>query len=93
MGVPLGVVDGYPFDVVMRDIGPGETIVIYTDGVSEAMNAKGDLYGTDRLRTLVKSESGDTQKLGTVIRADVRKHAGGHPQNDDITLMVFGRNA
>ena len=93
VGVPLGVVDGYPFDVVMRDIGPGETVVIYTDGVSEAMNAKGDLYGTDRLRTLVKSESGDTQKLGTVIRADVRKHAGGHPQNDDITLMVFGRNA
>ena len=93
VGVPLGVVDGYPFDVAMREIGPGETVVIYTDGVSEAMNAAGDLYGTDRLRTLVKNESGDTQKLGTVIRADVRKHAGGHPQNDDITLMVFGRNA
>jgi phosphoserine phosphatase RsbU/P len=93
IGVPLGVVDGFPFDVAMREIGPGETVVIYTDGVSEAMNAKGDLYGTDRLRTLVKGESGDTQKLGTVIRGDVRKHAGGHPQNDDITLMVFGRNA
>lgn len=92
VGVPLGVVDGYPFDVVMRDIKPGETVVIYTDGVSEAMNAAGDLYGTDRLRTLVKNESGDTQKLGTAIRADVRKHASGHPQNDDITLMVFGRN-
>jgi len=93
IGVPLGVVDGYPFDVAMREIGRGETVVIYTDGVSEAMNAAGELYGTDRLRELVKKESGDTQKLGTAIRADVRKHAGGHPQNDDITLMVFGRNA
>jgi len=92
VGVPLGVVDGYPFDIAMREIGPGETVVIYTDGVSEAMNAAGDLYGTDRLRELVKNESGDTQKLGTAIRADVKKHASGHPQNDDITLMVFGRN-
>ncbi len=93
VGVPLGVVDGYPFDVVTREIGRGETVVIYTDGVSEAMNAKGDLYGTDKLRKLVSNTPGDTQKLGTAIRADVRKHAGGHPQNDDITLMVFGRNA
>ena len=93
VGVPLGVVDGYPFDVVTRHIAPGETVVIYTDGVSEAMNAAGDLYGVDKLRTLVTNTPGDTQKLGTTIRADVRKHAGGHPQNDDITLMVFGRNA
>ena len=93
VGVPLGVVDGYPFDVVMRNIGLGETVVIYTDGVSEAMNAAGDLYGVNRLRELVKKQSADTQSIGTAIRADVRKHAGGHPQNDDITLLVFGRNA
>ncbi|RLS57591.1 MAG: FHA domain-containing protein [Planctomycetota bacterium] len=93
VGVPLGVVDGYPYDVVMRDIGAGETFVIYTDGVSEAMNAAGDLYGVDALRKLITQESGDTQTLGTVIRSDVRRHANGRPQNDDITLMVFGRNA
>jgi sigma-B regulation protein RsbU (phosphoserine phosphatase) len=93
VGVPLGVVDGFPFDVVMRDIAPGETVVIYTDGVSEAMNASGELYGVDRLRSLVQRESSDTQQLGKTILADVRKHAGGHPQNDDITMLVFGRNA
>ncbi|MFO1005874.1 MAG: SpoIIE family protein phosphatase [Planctomycetaceae bacterium] len=91
IGVPLGVVDGFPFDVVIRDIAPGETIVIYTDGVSEAMNASAELYGVERLRELVKKESSDPQQLGKSILADVRKHAGGHPQNDDITLMVFGR--
>lgn len=93
VGVPLGVVDGYPFDVVTYQLGPGETVVIYTDGVSEAMNANGELYGVDRLRNLIKSQLPETQTLGTAIRADVRKHAGNHPQNDDITLMVFGRNA
>ena len=93
IGVPLGVVDGFPFDVVFREISPGETVVIYTDGVSEAMNAAGDLYGVDRLRELVQKETSDTQQLGKSILADVRKHAGGHPQNDDITLMVFGRKS
>jgi len=92
-GVPLGVVDGYPYDVVIRDIHPGETFVIYTDGVSEAMNVAGDLYGIDTLRKLVAKETGDVQQLGTKIRADVRRHAGGRPQNDDITLMVFGRSS
>ncbi len=93
IGVPLGVVDGFPFDVVFREISPGETVVIYTDGVSEAMNATGDLYGVDRLRELVQKETSDPQQLGKSILADVRKHAGGHPQNDDITLMVFGRKS
>ena len=93
VGVPLGVVDGFPFDVVIRDIAPGETVVIYTDGVSEAMNASGDLYGVDRLRELVQKGSSDTQQLGKSILADVRKHANGHPQNDDITMLVFGRKS
>ena len=66
--------------------------MIYTDGVSEAMNKNGDLYGSDRLRKLVGKTQGNAQKLGVVIREDVRVHAAGFPQNDDITMMVFGRN-
>lgn len=93
IGVPLGVVDGFPYDVVIREIAPGETVVIYTDGVSEAMNASAELYGVERLRELVRKESSDPQQLGKSILADVRKHASGHPQNDDITLMVFGRKS
>lgn len=92
VGVPLGVMDGYPFEVVKRTIAPGETIVLYTDGVSEAMNPNSDLYGMDRLRELVhSSKAGKAEELGKTILADVRKHANGRPQNDDITIMVIGR--
>ena len=92
VGVPIGVMEGFPYDVLTRTIVPGETIVIYTDGVSEAMNANSDLYGVDRLRGLMAaSTGGHAEDLGKTILADVRKFADGHPQNDDITIMVFGR--
>ena len=74
-------------------IEPGETIVLYTDGVSEAMNHKGDLYTPERLRALIAKEPQAPSSLGKLIRDDVRTHANGRPQNDDITLMVFGRTA
>jgi sigma-B regulation protein RsbU (phosphoserine phosphatase) len=88
VGVPIGVIDEYPYDVLMRPIEKGETCVIYTDGVSEAS----DLYGVDRLRELMRaSTGGHAEDLGKTILADVRKFADGRPQNDDITIMVFGR--
>jgi phosphoserine phosphatase RsbU/P len=94
VGIPLGVMEDFPYDVVEYQMLPGETAVIYTDGVSEAMNADGDLYGIERLRQLVqKSQAGAAEELGKTILADVRKHANGRPQNDDITMMVFGRKA
>jgi sigma-B regulation protein RsbU (phosphoserine phosphatase) len=92
VGVPIGVLEDFPYDVLVRKIVPGETCVIYTDGVSEAMNPASDLYGIDRLRELMSaSTGGQADALGKVILADVRKFAAGRPQNDDITIMVFGR--
>ncbi|MBI1347668.1 SpoIIE family protein phosphatase [bacterium] len=94
IGVPLGVMEDYPYDVVSRTISPGETCVIYTDGVSEAMNHNSDLYGVERLAEVVRTTpAGSAEDLGKVILADVRKHADGRPQNDDITIMVFRRMA
>lgn len=92
VGVPIGVMEGFPFEVVEHDLVPGEQLVLYTDGVSEAMNPSSELYGMDRLRKIVGGTQGDAETLGRTIREDVREHAAGRPQNDDITLMVFGRN-
>lgn len=91
VGLPLGVADGISFDVTKRTLQPGETVVIYTDGVSEAMNPNSDLYGTDRLRDMITKNTPQPSALGKLILADVKKHADGRYQNDDITLMAFGR--
>ncbi|MBI3863616.1 MAG: SpoIIE family protein phosphatase [Planctomycetia bacterium] len=93
VGMPLGVVAGMPYDVLKRTLQPGETVVLYTDGVSEAMNHGGDLYTPERLRDVIAKNSPVPSALGKIIRDDVRKHADGRYQNDDITLMVYGRTA
>jgi len=92
VGIPIGVMDDYPYDVTTRTIEPGESCVIYTDGVSEALNPSFELYGVERLRELMRaSVGGHADALGKVILGDVRKFANGRAQNDDITIMVFGR--
>ncbi|REJ89282.1 MAG: FHA domain-containing protein [Planctomycetota bacterium] len=91
VGVPVGVVEGFPFEAAECSLGPGDCAVIYTDGVSEAMNHESELYGLERLREFVAASSGRVLELGPALREDVRRHAAGRPQNDDITVMIFGR--
>jgi len=93
VGIPLGVVEDFPYTAMDRTLDPGDTVVIYTDGVSEAMNHDSELYGLDRLRQFISQGPVHADELGTAVRADVKKHAGTRAQNDDITMMVFGRNA
>lgn len=92
IGLPLGVMEGYTYASVSRDLHAGETVVIYTDGVSEAMNPKNELYTIEHLREFVSKGKSQCSLLGPAIREDVKRHAAGRAQNDDITLMVFGRN-
>ena len=84
--------EDYPYQSETRKLGPGDMVVITTDGVEEAMNPQGDLYGTERVLELVKNGPAEAEKLGKLLLADVRRHARGHPQSDDITIMTFGRN-
>jgi serine phosphatase RsbU (regulator of sigma subunit) len=92
VGPPIGVVDGYPYDAETRDLHPGDLVLIVTDGVDEAMNPEGELYGGDRVLEFVKNGPAKADELGKALLADVRKHAHGRAQNDDITIMTFGRN-
>ena len=93
VGVPVGVIEDYPYDVLSRPIAPGETVLFYTDGVSEAMNPKGELYGDKRVRDFLRKSKGNAAEIGKALLADVRSHANGRAQNDDITIMIFSRNA
>lgn len=93
IGLPIGVVDGYPYEVVRRPIAKGDTIVITTDGIDEAMDPDGKLYTRDRARSFIEAGPAGPRELTNSLLADVRRHARGRPQNDDITIMAFGRTA
>jgi phosphoserine phosphatase RsbU/P len=91
-GPAIGMMEDYPFESETRKLEPGDMVVITTDGVEEAMNVAGDLYTTERVLELVKNGPAEAEKLGTLLLADVRRHAQGRSQSDDITIMTFGRN-
>jgi sigma-B regulation protein RsbU (phosphoserine phosphatase) len=67
----------------------GDIFLLYTDGVSEAMNADGDLYGEERLRALVEAHAGlGADGLRERLVRDIEAHVGGADAHDDMTLIV-----
>jgi sigma-B regulation protein RsbU (phosphoserine phosphatase) len=70
---------------------PGDTIVLYTDGISEAMNAEGDVYGSQRMRDVIARAPEGVEQVGQVLLDDVRRFVRGRLQSDDICLVCFAR--
>ncbi len=89
-GAPLGMLPGMQFSQETAALGRGDTVVLYTDGIVEAMNAKEELYGYDRFEALLRKSSGDPETLKDAIIADVNRFTGLNPQHDDMTLVCFG---
>jgi len=69
---------------------PGDSLTMFTDGISEAMNAAGELYGLARLRKSLAAEASGVGQLGQRILADVKQFVGQYPQSDDMCLLSFG---
>lgn len=91
-GPPLGVVEEFAFPIDRGCMEVGEVLVLYTDGVTEAMDSGRALYGTERLTAvLAASTSGDARGVIEVITEDVRAFAAGAEQADDIALLALRR--
>ena len=87
--MPVGLVDGAPFVLAHRDLTPGDRIVLYTDGVTEAQNEAGDFFGRKRLREAVQSAGGaDCAELHATIQSAILDFTAGAEQADDLTLVV-----
>ena len=84
-----GVFPGMEVSSQPMELRPGDTLVFYTDGVTEAFNAEGTMFGDARLLGCLAGEPGASaaDTAGRVLAA-VRRHAGDHPQSDDITVLA-----
>lgn len=91
-GLPIGVMDDFEFEQATLPLAAGESLTVYTDGFSEAMDANRDLYTTERLLDQVKQPAPTVSDLGQRVLADVRKFVDGYAQSDDMCLCVFGRD-
>jgi phosphoserine phosphatase RsbU/P len=96
-GTPLGVVPGCEYLSEAITLEPGDTIMIYTDGVTDAMSPSGEMFGYERAdKCLTPGDSaltdlGHPKQMGERLVNEVRKHANGRSQNDDIAVVCFGR--
>lgn len=90
-GPPVCVMDDFPYMADSVVMAPGEMMLITTDGIGEAMNHDGELYGNDRLYALIRKLAPETvsDELQDTLYRDVKVHADGAPASDDITIMAL----
>lgn len=93
-GVALGMLEEFPFDQETVAFPPGSTLIICSDGITEAMNATSAQFGDERLGVLVREHRTAAPEvlIDEIVRA-VRWHAGETPQADDMTLVVIQRES
>jgi serine phosphatase RsbU (regulator of sigma subunit)/CHASE2 domain-containing sensor protein len=89
-GPPLCVVDDFPYESAAHTLRPGETLCLITDGVTEAMNGAGDLYGRARLDAVLTAlpAPASAAEVGEAVKADVARFIGGAEPSDDLTIVV-----
>jgi anti-sigma regulatory factor (Ser/Thr protein kinase) len=88
--LPVGALSDWAYEGQQTQLKPGDMLFLYTDGLSEAMNNKGELLGRQRVQQLASEHSQDTaQQLVELMEAEVHRHAGDAEQNDDITLLAI----
>jgi serine phosphatase RsbU (regulator of sigma subunit) len=91
-GAVLGVFDRVELAEAEVEIAPGDLLLFYTDGVTEAMNGEEEMFGEERLEAVLaaRPEAGALEMVGEVVRA-VAAFTGPTPRSDDFTLFVVKR--
>jgi len=91
-GYPLGIARDYQYKTTSTVLAPGEAVVLYSDGISEAEDARDDLYSVERVKEQLGRIEGKTAaEIGEALLEDVRRHTAGCQQSDDVSLVVFRR--
>jgi sigma-B regulation protein RsbU (phosphoserine phosphatase) len=91
-GIVLSMMDSFPYDEEVVSLAPGDVLVLYSDGITESMNANEEMYGEDTLSAILHESchlpAGDI--IEKTISA-VKHHAGPTPQSDDLTMIAIRR--
>jgi sigma-B regulation protein RsbU (phosphoserine phosphatase) len=92
-GYPIGLVGEHLYDVTHLALEEGDTLVLYSDGLTEARGPGGEEYGQERLESLLSRRTNGTtpRSLVRAIRGDLIEFLGGSEHADDLTLLVLRR--
>jgi len=93
-GIALGAIEDAELEERAIDVAPGDVLVLYTDGVTEAMDAEGEPFGVGRLRQVVAAHpQASPEQVVAAVEGAVSDFTGGAPQSDDIALFVVRRRS
>ncbi|MFQ5694980.1 MAG: SpoIIE family protein phosphatase [Terriglobia bacterium] len=88
--VPLGLLDDAEFGAETLTLAPGDTLALYTDGVTEALNPAEEEFGLERLRATVAAHAAAAPAaLQAALLKEVQRFTRGAPQFDDMTLLIL----
>src|SRR5262245_4397909 len=92
-GLALGIMEDYPFEASQVVLQPGDALLIYTDGVTDASNVRDELFSARGVTAALQGAGTGSPKLliERLLKA-VETHTTGAKQNDDITLAALGRS-
>jgi serine phosphatase RsbU (regulator of sigma subunit)/pSer/pThr/pTyr-binding forkhead associated (FHA) protein len=91
-GIPLGLMPNVEYGSGEARLGDGDSLILYTDGIAEAINPGEEEYGRERLSKVCVEHRGESAAdLAAAIERDVEAHAQGQPYHDDRTLVVVKR--
>ncbi|SFJ08756.1 SpoIIE family protein phosphatase [Planctomicrobium piriforme] len=88
---PLGIARNYEIHPLTVAIDPGDQVVLYTDGVSEAMNHRNELFGTERLTAEMDAQDCPIDQMLSNIVSKVERFREGRAPSDDMTIVGFER--
>ncbi|MDW8267363.1 MAG: SpoIIE family protein phosphatase [Gemmataceae bacterium] len=91
-GLPLGVVEGLSYESTQVTLAPGDAVVLFSDGVTDALSADSVQFQLKGIYTAIQGGPYSPQAIGQRIVQGVEAHSAGHRQHDDITLVCFGRS-
>jgi sigma-B regulation protein RsbU (phosphoserine phosphatase) len=88
--LPLAVVPDAVYDQHVIPMSPGGRLFVYTDGVTEAPNAEGELFGAERLRNVLDANEGASlPQLKSMVLQALHRHTGNGLTHDDVTLIAM----
>lgn len=91
-GTIMGLLEEAKYDVSTVHVEPGESLVLYSDGLTEARNRENELYGRERLETVAReNRTAPSSDLHGAILREVKRFRAGAPLADDLTLLVVRR--
>jgi serine phosphatase RsbU (regulator of sigma subunit) len=89
-GFPIGLLAEAEFPEHVFRIRPGDRLCLFTDGVTEAMDAHYEQYGEERLLETLRTAPPDADEIVRAVRESVNRHVNDAVQSDDVTLVCFG---